>query len=307
MSMTSDNDFDREWAEKERQTLEDQGLGLILENLSYGDVSADGSSVVGKNASLFINGGSNHWRLQLAGQHSISDQDLASSIETLTQIKAECDARSIAFALVIIPEKDLVYPEDSPNCRDITLGDRSVHRLKAAFPGTLYPLSDLCAARNDALLYHRRDSHFNFFGGLVIFNAMAGMLGIDPLDYDHTPNIHAPWQDDLAVKWEPYKTLRRTLKADYDEHIVAEGAPLTGHHMHLTAHDASNDECAVVYGDSYSWNPDAGLARLLTRRFKNVHFIWSRQVNWDLMTELAPTTILMEAAERFLVGGLFRV
>jgi len=304
--MASDNDFDLKSVEAEKVALASQGIGAIIQSLSYGDTSSDGSSIVGDDQFLFISGGSNYWNEQISGHHRISDEDFESSLSTLSDIKNECAARSIAFSLVVIPEKDLVYPDKSPNCRGITLGERPVHQLQAAFPDTLYPLPELRAATGDALLYHKRDSHFNFFGGLIIFNSIAAILRIEPLEYDSTPSMHAPWQDDLAVKWEKYPTIRRTLCPEYDELVIKSGTPLTGHHMKLTAKFPTNNDCAVIYGDSYAWNPDAGLSRFLTRRFKTVHFIWSRRIDWDLITELGPTALIVESAERFLIGGLFR-
>jgi hypothetical protein len=60
----------------------------------------------------------------------------------------------------------------------------------------------------------------------------------------------------------------------------------------------------MIFGDSYSWNPDAGLSRFMTRRFETVHFLWGRDIDWSLVDAIAPSAIVVQAAERFLIQGL---
>jgi hypothetical protein len=143
-------------------------------------------------------------------------------------IEHQCTQRGIAHCIIIAPEKDIVYPELSPNCADVELGPRSVHRLLERRPSVCYPLDQLVAAKVDALMYHRHDSHFNVFGGLIVANDALTGMGFAPIGYSEVPFAHREFQDDLAVKWEAFPTMRRIVPFDYTEEVLREGNPLPG-------------------------------------------------------------------------------
>jgi hypothetical protein len=42
----------------------------------------------------------------------------------------------------------------------------------------------------------------------------------------------------------------------------------------------------------------------MTRRFETVHFLWGRDIDWSLVDAIAPSAIVVQAAERFLIQGL---
>jgi SAM-dependent methyltransferase len=304
MSMQTDFAFDIGVAVEEAQRLAEQAIGLQVEALDYGDVSDDEAAIVGKEGFAFINGGSNAWSMQIQGKTIIADDVLEQSVADIGAFRQLCAERSIAHCVIIVPEKDIVYPELSPNCKNIELGRRSIHRLRECLPSVRYPLDQLIAAKPDALMYHRRDSHYNAFGGLIVANDVLNSIGVSPIDYSEVPFAHREFQDDLAVKWEAFPTMRRIVPFDYIEEVLQEGDPLTGLHIQLRSTHVQNGETVMIFGDSYSWNPDAGLSRFMTRRFETTHFIWARDIDWALVDTVAPSAIIMQSAERFLTGGI---
>lgn len=304
--MRSDFAFDEHVALTEARELAEKGLGSKLDTLEYGEISPDGSAIAGKNRFLFIKGGSNDWDLQISAKARISETDLDKSSEDIVNFKRESEYRGIPFSIIIIPEKDIVYPEFSPNCDGVKMGRRSIHLLRDRHEFVRYPLQSLFEFKASARLYHKRDSHFNAFGGFVIANEVLDSIGLERMQYSDIPFLHREFQDDLAIKWEPFFTLRRTMSEEYDEAIIAEGNPLTGLHLQLNSHAIENGKKILIVGDSYSWNPDAGLCRFMTRKFSEVHFIWNRAVNWELVDTMKPDAIIIQSAERFLIGGLVR-
>ncbi|NMN03188.1 MULTISPECIES: methyltransferase domain-containing protein [unclassified Novosphingobium] len=304
LNIQTDFAFDVGVAVEEAQRLANEAVGLDLDSLDYGAVSADGAAVIGRDGFAFISGGSNAWSEQIRGEAMISDGLLAQSVADIAAMQRECAARAIPQCVIVVPEKDIVYPELSPNCDGVVLGRRSVHYLQDLQPAVIYPLDDMLAAKSDALVYHRRDSHYNAFGGLIVANAALRAMNLEQIDYRDVPFIHRPFQDDLAVKWEPFPTLRRTVPFDYHEEVLQPGNPLTGLHICLHSSAAQNGRTAIIFGDSYSWNPDGGLSRFLTRKFERTHFIWGRHIDWTVVDAIAPSAIIMQTAERFLIGGL---
>lgn len=304
--MQGDFAYDLDWCAKEYAALAHEQVGLKIGKLEYGEVSPDGSAIIGEDGFIFIKGGSNDWDSQIAGNAIISDDDFTRSRENLAEFKRHCGNRGISAGVIVIPEKDVIYPELSPNCKGVTLDKRSVNIFLNDFGDIGYPLSEMVNLKEHVRVYHKRDSHFNAFGGFVVANECLRLIGYDELSYDEVPFIHSDFQDDLAVKWERFDTKRRTVRPSYKESVLANGNPVNGLHLRLDSHVIKNKKKIIIYGDSYSWNPDAGLCRYMTYKFETVHFIWSRRVDWDLLDAINPDVVIMESAERFLIGGLVR-
>lgn len=303
MTMVSDNQFDETLFQEDKALLHPDSP---LRHLTYGQCSADESAIVGGDNMLFIHSGSNRWADQISGSLTIGDADLARSCSIIADAEAKCHARGTAFVVAVVPEKDVIYPEFSPSCAGVPLSQRSVHQLIAAMPQVIYPWADLIGHKHLSRVYHRFDSHFNAAGGMVVTNAVLRAADLAPLDWAELSFTHVRWQDDLSLKWEAGPLHRRTLVNVYREEVLAKGNPLTGTHIAFTLREPRHSRSAIVFGDSYSWNIDAGIARLLLYRFDTVHFVWSRAINWELVDAVRPELIIMESAERFIVAGLVR-
>jgi hypothetical protein len=284
----------------------DEDLFRSLRELIPGQCSPDGSAIVGQQDYMFIHGGSNRWNEQISGELVIPDDAFERTLRIIAETRAECALRDIRLSIAIVPEKDVVYPEASPNCAGVALGKRSVHRMLAEVPDVRYSWEELICHKHVSQLYHKFDSHFNCFGGLIVTNQILSAAGYAPILWDELRFTHKLWQDDLSVKWSPLQLYRRTLVDDYQETLLAAGNPLTGTHIAFVADDEEREGTAIVYGDSYSWNPDAAISRFLLYRFKQVHFIWSRSIDWTLVDSLNPALLVIQSAERFLISGLFR-
>lgn len=282
----------------------DQNLAEFF-GLKVGTVSSDQSVIVGLDDFLFIYDGSNYWKSQLSGDAIVSDVDLNFACNVVAEYQRQCDARAMDFVFSIIPEKDIVYPEKSPNAGNSLSPVRSVHRYMQRLSTKIaYPLEEMLEAKKETRLYHIRDSHFNFFGGLIVANSVLKALNEDLLHIDDVPVQHTPYQDDLSVKWVQFEARRRQVRVDYHEQVLSSVEGHLGLHLKLTNETLSNESVLVIYGDSYSWNPDAGLARFMTRVYKTVHFIWKKHVDWDFIDSVRPDALVLQSAERFLVRGI---
>jgi hypothetical protein len=274
--------------------------------LSYETVSPDGSAVVGRCGYLFVNDGSNKWREQLHGTEIIDDEARARTAAVLNETRKRLRDTGISFQFVVIPEKDVVYPEFSPNAAKAAASARSIHKIADVINGAVvYPLTDLLALTRDINTFHARNSHVNFYGGLQLAETVLVSLGRARLDYDQISSTTIWWPDDLSIKWvENLHTRRRILSRFYQEKEVVQSSGHVGRHLALTNAKARSQDKIIVFGDSYSWNPDAGLARFLALEFAQVDFVWKKQIDWELVTDIEPSVVLLQSAERFLITGL---
>lgn len=273
--------------------------------LQPGSISSDSSAVVGHSGFLFVNDGSNSWKDQIAGSVALDSATCQLTLENLRNIKDRLQERSVDFKFLVIPEKDVVYPELSPNVNGIPSAGRSVLELNSKFPDIIYPLAALKIGRECLQTYHARNSHFNFYGGLIVADALMRSLGFDALTEYTIKTQIVRWPDDLSMKWsDDLKTSRRMIARVYSEQEVKASDSHVGRYLLLRNNDAKISGSVLIFGDSYSWNPDAGLCRFFSLTFEEVHFLWQKTIDWDLIESVKPHTVILQSAERFLIKGL---
>lgn len=254
---------------------------------------------------MFIHEGSNDWREQLAGRYTITDAHLAHSVSVLTEARHRCTARGIDFQVVVVPEKDLVYDRLSPNTEGGISHDRTVCRLIACLPfPVIYPLHALREQAARTPVYHALDSHFNFYGGFVIANAVMDALGQPVFTPEAVPTFHTEWQDDLSIRWGAFKVRRRLIAVPLSETGLNQRPSYHGLHFRYHNPELGNGRTAMIFGDSYAWNPDSGLVRFLALRFETVYFLWQKTIDWTQVDDIRPELILMESGERFLIRDI---
>jgi hypothetical protein len=55
----------------------------------------------------------------------------------------------------------------------------------------------------------------------------------------------------------------------------------------------------LVFGDSFAC--DAGFSPALSAAFRTVTFVWSKDVQWEMVAAERPDVVLCESAERFII------
>ena len=291
---------------EEFSKLRAEGALAKYELVSAGDVSSDGSAVMGADGYIFINDGSNFWREQLSGEIAIHPDQLSASLDLLKQYKVESDKRGISFQFLIIPEKDVVLRNQSPNVTSNLAEQRTAQAFIGGidFPA-IYPVDEMVNVPDGVRIFHRRDSHFNFLGGFIVSNSLLRAMEMEPLSLLECKSDHVAWQDDLSSKWGEFKVLRRQLRKTYTETVVKESESTHfGLQLLIKSTRVKDGSSILIYGDSYSWNFDAGIARFMTLRFENVHFVWHKRIDWELVDALKPDVLVLESAERFLFRGI---
>ncbi len=67
-----------------------------------------------------------------------------------------------------------------------------------------------------------------------------------------------------------------------------------------TQDPAADPRSLLVFGSSYSGYGGLGLTSMLAETFRRVDFVWSAEVDWDLVARLRPAILLTESAERYM-------
>ena len=118
--------------------------------------------------------------------NAISDADIKAAAVSLSLIEEHVRANGGQFTFAIAPNKSSVYSEYMPTCYE-KAGANNLTRLNDALDEadvTHVDLKTLLTDKKDEGLYHRRDSHWNYKGALIGYNAILDSLNREHETYD---------------------------------------------------------------------------------------------------------------------------
>lgn len=228
--------------------------------------------------------------------------------------------RGARFLQVVVPEKLSVY--DHRAGLPLEWRRAPSHRLAEALARSpaaaayLDLLAPMRAARDDADLFHRTDSHWSFAGCHLAYREICRALGAEPVpDFADRPHAETDALGDLGIKFDPP---RRETSVHYsfqrDAVLVRENALseairtgtlaaprfVGAHAVFTNAHPAADRRRVVLFGDSYAQTVPNRLTGMLAETFRELHFIWSTSLDWRYLDAVRPDIVLCELAERFL-------
>ena len=164
-------------------------------------------------------------------------------------------------------------------------------------------------------LFYRTDSHLSFAGRLLAYREICRAVSAEPVrDFEERPAIyHAGWAGDLGMAFDPPRyegTMLHDLQRDavrvYASPIVEHrerhglsGTLHTGAHVIYQNARAADPRRVVLFGDSYANFAPIGLTIMLAETFRELHFVWSTQLDYDFIQRVRPDLVLTEMSERF--------
>ena len=146
--------------------------------------------------------------------NALTDRQIRSMAVTLSLIEEDITNRGGRFTFVPAPNKSSVYGEMMP-ANYPQAEENNLTRLTAELEAAGVSFTDLrkvllekksFGETMDAPLYHRRDSHWNYRGALIGYNAILDSLGRE----------HETWAD------APY-TVEKTWRGDLDKLLLPAG------------------------------------------------------------------------------------
>jgi len=275
---------------------------------------------------LFLVGGSNDV-LRL-----YSDAGFAAAVpveawrERLAARAAFFRGLGIPWCQVLAPEKLSIYGDavlrDLVGPEAVSPGERLVELLR--HPALVYPRDYLRLQRGKGyVVYPRTDSHWTAVGALCAFQWLAPVLGVH-LDFAPVLEL-VPWH--LAYRGDLWSEEFADMPADGFNRYVVPGRitrtyanPIVrlkeqrglenemglhvGSHVVYRNDAAERAERLVLFGTSFSeYRADCSLLTFLAALFfREVHFVWSTDLDLGFIERLAPDFALLEMPERFLTA-----
>lgn len=292
---------------------------------------------IGKNGYLFLLQGANNVGSQYKDSPE-SKFFLVHWRMVISQRERKLQALGIPYKHILMPEKITIYDhfldnllidwKMSPAWRlyfeDEYYNHFPMRRLRidrylkrrALWRGTLIDLiKPLRNRRDEQDLFYRTDSHLSFAGRVVAYREICRAVQAEPVrDLWERPTIyHAGWAGDLGTAFDPPRYEGTTLHAiqrdairvfaspivEHMERRGLEGALHTGAHVIYKNARAADPRRVVLFGDSYANFMPTGLTIMLAETFRELHFIWSTQIDYGYIERVRPDLVLTEMSERF--------
>lgn len=237
-----------------------------------------------------------------------SEDQLAQFQQNLDALSAAYDERGIELIVVVVPNKNTIYPERVPGQIPV-LGDESrldqvTAYLRAHGNEQLVDLRPaLLAAKLERQMYYATDTHWNDYGAYIAYAALLEEAGITPRpasDFDVitrepdlldlSDNIGATILPESKIQFAP----RFDLRASY-KNLNLGGRKLMFSYLR---DDTLPD--LVMYYDSFFFN----VIPLLGEHFNHGLYVqnYTGSGLWNLwwVDEQEPDVVIIEFAERYL-------
>jgi len=230
----------------------------------------------------------------------------------------DCELR---YLHVFAPDKLSVLPELSG--LELPYFDRHPARLVADEwsrqglpPILLNPLDTMRHAADRQKYYYKTDDHWTLEAVILVLNEVFVRLGIDR----HTSIEQYACQYGTAVLdlgiamadpvQETYRWLERndSIVIKHENHLArlrrhdtSASKPLFNPGENTVYSNNSSDaidEIVVIFGDSFMDFPNSSPILLFAEHFREVHFVWSSDIDYSYIARVDGTLVITETTER---------
>ncbi|MFC0253168.1 alginate O-acetyltransferase AlgX-related protein [Massilia consociata] len=286
-------------------------------------------ALVGKNGWLFLCHDSNGCIEQYVGTLQLSEQTLEDYANLYEKRQAYLRSRNIYYALAIAPGKEYIYSEYLPEgvkaSQLPTVRDRFIAAVNPVLDA---PIIDFCSvllkSKSRGQLCYMNDSHWNYLGAMI---ASAEIIRHVRAQFPQVPEFD---ESKFQLIWGPEGTGDLSLKErlDYvngiyieaaERPVIAQSQAAIGVEYQVTAREivehqykglsatrptrlykkaeAGNLPRAIIIRDSYAdW-----MIPFLSEHFAESLFIWTRNLDEQVIESFNPDLVLEEVVDRFLI------
>ena len=245
---------------------------------------------------------------QISGASAFTPSELAVWRETIEERQSWCRENGIAYRMMIIPEKHVVY-EDKLTSDIAVSPDRPAMQLlralhESATMNILYPAEILKSARAELPTYFMTDTHWTTFGGFLAYQALIESvrreLPLEPrIERENLAFTTKPFIGDLGVRLEPERSEQAvfaTLSLRVPFQRVFENKAFTRGRLQVYETLSRTSPRCVLFRDSFANYMIPHMIPLFSR----LTVLGSQHMHYDLVKSERPDIIVHAIAERFL-------
>lgn len=279
--------------------------------------SSDGSAILGREGFVFLTGGSNN----VIQQYALGPTDaehLATRWRDLTRERVtRLGDLGVKYLQMIIPEKISVLPQYFPGPIEtptkLLTKIESDLKESAASNSQISALEIFMNSQRSTEVYSKLDSHLSPYGSFLLLEyILSTYFGFKV--HRHSFTSARRKLGDLSHRMTGYFSPETSYEVPSNEfpefmnsaQLMNEVTPpsgLKGTSQSWKNENAPIDARIVVFGNSYfslAGKGQSALSWWFARYFKEFHFVWTNEVEFDYVMEYRPDIVLWQGVERFL-------
>gem|GEM_PF-3592709 len=261
----------------------------------------------GRDGWLFLRNDSNDVLGQHAGSVLLAPEDRRQWQQLFQRRSATAKEDGAAWLFVVVPDKESVYPEHLPP-EIHPASRRPVHDVleiadRAGAPA-LYLLDAMRAAKSEADLYPKTDTHWNYRGAYLGYRAICENLRRRGIDVRVFGDGEIGWYEDsfegdLGSKLDPPMVSNRLLPdiKGVEASLVLDNGVQNHGRVKVFERAGSGGPTCVVFGESFA----EALLIFLRESFQRLVFVHTSMFVREIVERERPDVVLSIPTERFLL------
>ena len=263
--------------------------------------------LVGRDGWLYLVRDSNDVLGQLTGKVRLSDREKREWEALLTRRMAAIEGIGAVWQTLVVPDKEIVYPEHLPAGVEPALA-RPVHEILAAADRVgapvAYALADLQRAKRSHVLYPRTDSHWSHRGALVAYRSLCDLIAAAGVSLPILAEDEIQWWEPelaggLGSKMHPERTSptpwaelhTHRARLAFDNQVVNHGRVVV-----FEQAERRGPTC-VLFAESFAQN----LVLFLKESFGRLVYVHTSMLVDEIVAAERPDVVIGLPVERFLV------
>jgi alginate O-acetyltransferase complex protein AlgJ len=276
----------------------------------------------GKDGWLFLVGGSNRVLDFFTLPEAFPDSMVQAWVALLRRRRDRCAAKGMQYLHMFAPEKlsvyfdkfdgDLPYRERTP-----IVSVAKAARAAGVGDAIVDVLPFMLQQKADNKLFFQTDTHWTFEGCLCALQVLCAQLGVTisptiiqgkrlrgQLALDLGAKLSPPIKEEFVLV--SFLTSARRVAVNsmvaFKELTKREndgGLHVGSNVVYCNHRPGVVDKTVVLFGDSFAEYRSHLLTGMLAETFREVHFVWSTNIDWNYVDRVKPDILLTEASERF--------
>ena len=233
------------------------------------------------------------------GRNPMTDDEITEAADSLLNIYEYSKEHGADFLFVCAPNKNSIYSEMMPPRYIMDTDGRDFDRLLDALDERNIPYIDLretlTDAKNDLLVYHKRDTHWNTEGARIAVEAIANELSISLPDFaKYGPTPVTDFSGDLDTLLFPERKMYDDNTAyDLSELFIYTSAYRTPMDMQITTRGGGESKL-LMFRDSFA----NAMIPFFASSFAEARFERAVPYRIDLLDTYSADCVIIEIAER---------
>lgn len=257
------------------------------------DINGD-NAVIGRGDQIFYGDTVDDY----LGIDQLTPERIRSIANYLADLSAQFEKKGVRFAFMTAPNKATIYPELMPSYLKSTDSARNIDMLNKELDTLgvkhIDAKSILLEAKENRTVYYEHDSHWNNYGAMLVYNAIAELFGLEEYDAenytaktDRTGDLHNfvyPVGDHLE---------ERIIYPSFHEYSSKRPVNIDRDKLVETSSDV-NGVTMAFYHDSFGRSLQPILSQSVGRLCMNSYFPY----DLEYLEDIEPDIVLIELVER---------